>query len=385
MDFKGFKYGTNRFSIRGLLAAISRLFKKTPSDAQGVFTLGVSKNDVGTWQIIILNNDISSRCQLDRMVYCKCTGDKEHEFLLLHFRHPIQQHAVSILVIDRVPLRTDHTQNNNGSSKQLRQSSSIVSPPVYPSSTYDSVFTTPSKGAIQSYLHNTYGPYKKLIDLEFSASARPSAIQVTMLLSALNKHSPLYDLYQHQCYWYAHTVWEALKKLFPDWRETTRCQGRSRYLGLKIEKAHSVEVVCEQYHILWARIVNAPEERRKAKEDEARQLRMEGWAQGQAEIEQALAEAARYAEEVARQKEEVARQKEEVARQREEVMRQTEEVTRQTEEAMRKADENTQRVRFFPDFRVITLFTHRFLQVIGYQAEIDQMRARIAQFERQAA
>ncbi|KAG2156232.1 hypothetical protein DEU56DRAFT_897264 [Suillus clintonianus] len=353
MGFKGFKYGTNRFSIRGFLAAISRLFMAIPSDAPGVFTAGGSKNEVETWHVIVSNSDLSSQCQLDKMVYCKCTEGKQHEFLLLYFRHPIQQHAVSILVLDRTPC-TDDTQNNNGgSSRQNRQSSSIVSPSVYPTSAHDSVFTTRNEGsAIPSYLDDTYGSYKNLIDLEFSASARPSAIQVSALLSALSKHSPLYDLYQYQCYWYAHTVWEALKKLFPGCKETTRCQGRSSYHGLKIEKADSVDVVCEQYRIRWAGIENAAEERRKAKEDEVRQLRMEGRAeeraQCQTEIEQALAEAARNAEESARNAEEAARNAEEVVRQKEEVAR--------TQRAMA---EN--------------------------QAEMDRMRARLAQLERQAA
>ncbi|KAG2119290.1 hypothetical protein DEU56DRAFT_837042 [Suillus clintonianus] len=86
-----------------------------------------------------------------------------------------------------------------------------------------SLGVTPNEGsAIQSYLSNTYTPYKDLRELEFSASARPSAIQLSVLLSALSKHSPLYTVYQYQCYWYAHTVWEALKKLFPDCRETMR-------------------------------------------------------------------------------------------------------------------------------------------------------------------
>ncbi|KAG2036839.1 hypothetical protein BDR03DRAFT_958462 [Suillus americanus] len=344
MSFKGFKYGTNRFSVRGFLAAIFRPSMSSPSDAPGVFTSGDSKNDVGQWQTLLLGNDLSSQCQLERLVYCKCTAGKEHEFLLLHFRHPIQEDAVAILVLDRIP-GSDSTENNNGSSRQVIQSSYIVSPSISPTPARDSIFTTPNNGsAIDSYLSGTYDRFKRLSHLDFAASARPSAIQVSVLLCALSNHSPTYNLYQYQCYWYAHTVWEALKRLFPDCRETTEREGRSRYLGVKVEKADSVGVVCEHYHTQWARIENAAEERRKAKEDEVRQLRMEGQAEGRTE------ERARCQAEIDR-----------ATRKAEEAQRQKEEAVRRAEEAERKAEE---RVR------------------AEWQAEIDRMRA---QYERQAA
>ncbi|KAG1845587.1 hypothetical protein C8R48DRAFT_442095 [Suillus tomentosus] len=302
--------------------------------------------------MLIRSNELSSQCQLERVVHCKCTSDKEHEFLLLHFRHPIQQHAVAILVLDRTPC-TDSTENNNGSSRCM-QSPCIVSPSVSPC---DSIFTTSNSGsAIKSYLSRTYGPFKKLCYLDFPASARPSAIQVSVLLSALSKQSPSYHLYQYQCHWYAHTVWEALKRLFPDCHEITKSDGRSSHLGVKIEKADSVEVMCEQYHAQWARIENAAEERRRAKEDEVRQLRMEVRAQYQAEIDQAV----RRAEEAEREAEEAKREAEEAKREAEEAEREAEEAERKAEEAERKAEE---RVR------------------AEWQAEMDRMRA---QLERQA-
>ncbi|KAG1889664.1 uncharacterized protein F5891DRAFT_1282815 [Suillus fuscotomentosus] len=359
MSFNSFM---NRSSIRGFFAAVFRPFMNSPSDAPAVFTLGDSKNDVGQWQMLIRSNELSSQCQLERVVHCKCTSDKEHEFLLLHFRHPIQQHAVAILVLDRTPC-TDSTENNNGSSRCM-QSSYIVSPSVSPTPAHDSIFTTSNSGsAIKSYLSRTYGPFKKLCYLDFPASARPSAIQVSVLLSALSKQSPSYHLYQYQCHWYAHTVWEALKRLFPDCHEITRSDGRSSHLGVKIEKADSVEVMCEQYHTQWARIENAAEERRRAKEDEVRQLRMEVRAQYQAEIDQAVRraeEAERKAEEAERKAEKAERRAEEAERKAEEAERRAEEAEQKAEEAERKAEE---RVR------------------AEWQAEMDRMRA---QLERQA-
>ncbi|KAG2339057.1 hypothetical protein BDR05DRAFT_1003734 [Suillus weaverae] len=104
------------------------------------------------------------------------------------------------------------------------------------------------------------------------------------------------------CYWYAHTVWEALKRLFPDSHETTQHEGRSRYLGVKIEKADSVEAMCEEYHTQWARVENAAEEKRKAKEDKAQQLRMERRTEERALWQAKIDQATRTANEERRQK-----------------------------------------------------------------------------------
>ncbi|KAG2057364.1 hypothetical protein BDR06DRAFT_969540 [Suillus hirtellus] len=359
MSFKSFKYGTNRSSIRGFLAAVFRPFMSSPSDAPPVFTSGDTKIDVEQWHMLILGNELSSQCQLERVVYCKCIDGKEHEFLLLHFRHPTQQHAVAILVLDRTPC-TDATENNNGSSRRM-QSSYIVSPSVSPTPARDSIFTTPNNGsAIESYLSRTYDQFKELCYLEFPASsARPSAIQVSVLLSALSKHSPSYHLYQYQCYWYAHTTWEALKRLFPDCHEITKSGGRSCYLGVKIEKADSVEAVCEQYHAQWARIQNAAEERRRAKEDEVRQLRLEERAQCQAEIDQATREK----EKATREKEEAVSKANEETR---EAVRRAEIAERMIGEAKRKAEEAERKAE---EVRA------------EWQAEMDRMRA---QLKRQA-
>ncbi|KAG1841370.1 hypothetical protein C8R48DRAFT_739156 [Suillus tomentosus] len=269
-----------RFSIRGFLAAILHPFMTSPTDAPGVFNLGDNYSDVGDWHTLLLNNELSSQCELERIVCCKCTTSVEHEFLLLHFRHPTQHHAVAILVLDRT-FRPDSTENNNGNGSSRSVGigqSTILSPSVSATPAHDSIFTTPNHGsAIKSYLTKRYGEHKHLGNLDFSASARPSAMQVSVLLCVLRKHSPTYHLWQYQCYWYAYTVWEALKRLFPGCRETTLSEGRSRFCGQEIRKAESVETVCELYRAEWARFENAAEERRRAKEEEVRRVSLLFW------------------------------------------------------------------------------------------------------------
>ncbi|KAG2363733.1 hypothetical protein BDR07DRAFT_1375577 [Suillus spraguei] len=77
-----------------------------------------------------ITNDLeTSMCQLEKFVYCKCIGGKEHEFLLFHFCHPMQQNAEVVLVSDRIPNPigtnndNDNEDNNNNNVKM-----SIVKP-----------------------------------------------------------------------------------------------------------------------------------------------------------------------------------------------------------------------------------------------------------------
>ncbi|KAG1729015.1 hypothetical protein EDB19DRAFT_1642220 [Suillus lakei] len=340
MSFKS--KSVKRFSIRGFLAAILHPFMTSPTDAPGVFTLGDSCNDVGDWHTLLLNNELSSQCELEHMVFCKSTTSVQHEFLLLHFRHPTQHHAVAILVLDRTS-RPDSTENHNGNGSSRSVGigqSAVVSPSVSTTPAHDSIFTTPNNGsAIESYLTKRYGQHKYLCNLDFSASARPSAMQVSVLLCVLRKHSPTYHLWQYQCYWYAYTVWEALKRLFPGCRETTLSEGRSRFRGQEVRKAESVEAVCELYRAEWAHFENAADERRRAKEEERRQRE----------------EAERKANEAERRADEERRQREEEKRKADAESRRADEERRQREEAERE-----------------------------YEAELNRMRARMAELERHA-
>ncbi|KAG2067931.1 hypothetical protein BDR04DRAFT_1144059 [Suillus decipiens] len=330
------EHGTIRSSIRGFLAGIFRPIMELPRDAPGLFSTGDFLGSMDEWQILISCSDLSQRCQLERVVFCKCTTGREHEFLLLHFRHPIQQHAIAVLVLDRII--PDYAQENNDSSTQVTQPSSI-----FPTRIVDRTFSTPyGSSAARSY------------------SSRIYAIQVSVLFSILKKH-PVYDLNQSQCYWYPHTVWEVLKKLFPDCRATMQHEGRSCCLGLKMEKSDGVEVVCEQYRPLWEHtaknVAEETQERVRVMEDSKRQCMMEfrakGWTQCPAEFDQAQArkteatsgEAARGLEEATRKLEEATRKLNEATRGLEEATRRLNEATRGLEEATRKAEERNQRVR----------------------------------------
>ncbi|KAG1832858.1 hypothetical protein DFJ58DRAFT_736261 [Suillus subalutaceus] len=328
-----------RFSVRGFLAAILHPFMTSPTDAPGVFTLGDSCNNVGDWHTLLLNNELSSQCELEHMVCCKCTTSVEHEFLLLHFRHPTQHHAVAILVLDRTS-RPDYAENNHGNGS-LRSvgigQSTIVSPSVSATPAHDSIFTTPNNGsAIESYLTKRYGQHKYLFNLKSSTFPLPL------------------------CYWYAYTVWEALKRLFPGCRETTLSEGRSRFCGQEVRKAESVGAVCELYRAEWARFENAVEERRRAKEEEVHRLRMEGLVEGRAQRQPEVDKERRHREEVERKANEAERRADEERRQREEEKRKADAESRRADEERRQREEAERE----------------------YEVELNRMQARMAELER---
>ncbi|KAG1754224.1 hypothetical protein EDB19DRAFT_639144 [Suillus lakei] len=67
----------------------------------------------------------------------------------------------------------------------------------------------------------------------------PSAQFLGTLLQATTAHARHYDLYEHSCYWYSHTIFEALRRLFP-MVALTRAPGYGKcctYLSWRFDQA----------------------------------------------------------------------------------------------------------------------------------------------------
>ncbi|KIK32361.1 hypothetical protein CY34DRAFT_814339 [Suillus luteus UH-Slu-Lm8-n1] len=282
------------FSFRGLLAAIFSRHMEFPTDVPGLFTQGETRLDIAAWRRMLLDSDFPPQCVLEQLKFCKAAKRKQHEFIVLYFRHwDASVPATAVVVVDRAP---NTFSNDDGYSTPITHSSGVTSPSALQTPALDSVFTTPNIGAaIQKYLRTRYGRYEELCTLKFSTtSARPSATQISVLLFVISQHAPNYHLYQFQCYWFASTIWEAIKRLFPGYLEAAWQSGRSRCHGFKVDKADSVDVVCKEYADEWARLENEAEQKRQVEHARAQQLRMEGLAQGlamrQAEIDRLLVE-----------------------------------------------------------------------------------------------
>jgi hypothetical protein len=228
---------------------------------------------------MLLNSNFPPRCVLEQLMFCKATKRKQHEFIVLYFRHwDASVPATAVVVVDRAPKPSS---NDSGSSTPITHSSGITSPSALQTPALDSVSTTKNTGTTaHKHLESRYGQYQCLCTLTFSAtSARPSATQISVLLSIINMHAPDYHLYQFQCYWFASTVWEAIKQLFPGGLESTWQGKRSCYHGFNVERADSVEAVCEEYADEWRRLENEAELKRQAEHARIQQVSLL-WTRG---------------------------------------------------------------------------------------------------------
>ncbi|KAG2123309.1 hypothetical protein BD769DRAFT_915502 [Suillus cothurnatus] len=249
-----------------------------PIDVPGLFAPGETRLDVAEWKRVLLGSNLPPWCALEQLSFCKATKSKQHEFIVLHFRHcDPSVTATARLIVDRAP---NTSQRNNS---YFKHSSSIASSSALHTSALDSILITSNTVHLETRLCKIYGSYKELCTLTFPAtskSACPSATQISVLLSVISQHAPDYQLCKFQCYWFANTIWETIKRLFPGYIEATWKRGRSHYLGVEVDTADSVDVVCNTFADEWIRFENEAEQKRQAERAKAQQLWAVGVAQG---------------------------------------------------------------------------------------------------------
>ncbi|KAF8552574.1 hypothetical protein OG21DRAFT_1511299 [Imleria badia] len=247
------------FNIHHFLTVLfHRFMSQRPTYIPGLFG---SEYRVPTraWHEIL--RDDASSCYLMRLEFYKTKGETLHEFLVLHFSHPTHTVARAVAVVDRAV-------------KDRSQSSVIFSPSAPSQNTTEAIDRLHVMGQgenLETYLSRTYGKYDKLCTLrypsaEFDLSSPtlgpPSAIQVSTLLLVATNHQPNYNLYEYNCYWYADTIFEACKKLFPACQEDCykhRDRGRCR-LNIPMLAKHNLPDICAEYHNEWNKVVQRRQE-----------------------------------------------------------------------------------------------------------------------------
>ncbi|KAG2098882.1 hypothetical protein BD769DRAFT_1368712 [Suillus cothurnatus] len=192
---------------------------ESPTDVLELFILVEGRTDVIPWQTLLLSTRLSLQCRLKRVV--NCDNNKQHKFLLLDFRHRnTSGSVVATVIIERIPKQDPH---NNSSSKFIlihTSDSKSPSPSASEAAAQDVVYTSSQGSPSPQYLADSYAPLTELRVLYFPLAC-PSAAQISILLSVVNRQAPNYHLYENQCYWLLScTVWETLKKVFPDCIET---------------------------------------------------------------------------------------------------------------------------------------------------------------------
>jgi hypothetical protein len=218
--------------------------------------------EVGRWARAMHSYDDAAQCFVERVVHCKCEEEKQHEFLSFEISSPTGSYRATVFVDRRVNV-----------TQGVKQKAAVMSPS--PSQTIsnseiplanDVVWVAAKGGDSETSLNNQFGNYLTLRTLTFPHdNNRPSAQHLATLLQTTSMHERHYKLYGHQCYWFAHTVFESLQKLHPT---SLLSYGRyhkkrSQYRGSDFPKADSVDEVCTEFQTAWGNFLDRKEEHQR--------------------------------------------------------------------------------------------------------------------------
>ncbi|KAF8838414.1 hypothetical protein BDN67DRAFT_879348, partial [Paxillus ammoniavirescens] len=159
----------------------------------------------------------SRQCFVERVAHCKCTDGKEHEFLLFRISHQPDKCKATVIAERTVCLSGDgstHTIKNH--TAVLSNGSPSCAPSFRSLPASDLVHFATSDTSSADKLESDFGKYRELRVLTYGTTATsPSVIDLATLLQTTSNMAALYLMYEHQCYWFAHTAFEALHSLFP--------------------------------------------------------------------------------------------------------------------------------------------------------------------------
>ncbi|KAI5980649.1 hypothetical protein EDC04DRAFT_2171922 [Pisolithus marmoratus] len=177
----------------------------------------------------------------------------------------------------------------------------------------------------------------------------PSANELATLLYVTSTLEPNYDIKETQCYWFAATVFWALKSLFEGVEQEIANHRAGTTLGMQIASIKdSVEPVCKRFKEARATLAEEIEQQRKAEQQQEEERRQEREHREAAEEAAKRERKQRQAAEEERQREREQRQAaEDVAKAAEERARAAEEANaelRRRLEALERAGASTQQV-----------------------------------------
>jgi hypothetical protein len=221
--------------------------------------------EVKSWARTMQSCNDAAQCFVERVVHCKCEDDKRHEFLRFEISSPTGSHTAIVFADRRVEV-----------SQGIRQMATVLSPSPSPSASENLLATdvvwVATKGCpSETSLNNQFCSHLELRTLTFPhRTSRPSAQYLGALLQTTSVCEIYYDIYAHQCYWFAHTVFESLRTLHPS---SLLSNGRdhkksSQYRGSNIPKADSVDTVCSEFLNVWKKFLEREEEDRRMKQAE---------------------------------------------------------------------------------------------------------------------
>ncbi|KIK77479.1 hypothetical protein PAXRUDRAFT_834975 [Paxillus rubicundulus Ve08.2h10] len=225
----------------------------------------------------------SQQCFVDRVAHCKCIDGKEHEFLLFSISHLPDKCKATVVAERTVCLSGDGSTNTTKNHTAALSNGSPSSTPSFRSlPANDLVHFATSDTSSADKLGSNLGRYRELRVLTYSTVTPPSAIDLATLLQITSNVAASYLTYEHQCYWFAHTAFEALHILFPTER-TGNEKKCGTCGGVPIPKADSVDVVVTAYQKEQAAVSAREEEEMREREAREEARRAEDKAAGRAE------------------------------------------------------------------------------------------------------
>jgi hypothetical protein len=207
-----------------------------------------SKMDVMSWNAIMLDIDhTENACHLREVQYFKCREDKQHEFLVIEIEHD-KTKLVARVLVDRAP---ENPSGNEPSSKRPSQMVSSLIP------AHDMIRI---QGSRSSSLTRDFIPCDRLATLSFGQ--RPTLLHLTAVLGVVHQHAPYYDLYNHQCYWFADTIWGILSSTCyqPILKPETKWTKRGKYSLAPVGK-DSLGEIEQEYQDALAKAVSEVQSR----------------------------------------------------------------------------------------------------------------------------
>ncbi|KAI5989821.1 hypothetical protein F5J12DRAFT_502347 [Pisolithus orientalis] len=382
--------------LRRLLHRVLRLLKMV-SEAPKIEGLFDEESyglvNVRGWYSVIRNNPLTSDCQVIRVGWYKMRKGVEHEFLRFDISSPDNQHT-SIIIAER----SGGVRNPNYDPPQTADThlpaDTVVDATASPPTPPETSARSPDVGDSTASSADESGPpldkvtkrnrkkMKKLHTAQIAASlsssserdacdrvyfatrisaagarveemcdkpqrlctlrftgAKPTANELATLLYVTSTQEPKYAIARTQCYWFAATVFDALKMLYKGAMQDNRTHRGGTICGVPVAIKASGEEVCAKYREARAALAEEIEQERRLKQEQEEERQRER------EQREAAEERARAAEEE-RQREREQRQAAEEERQREREQRQAAEEERQREREQRQAaEEERQRER----------------------------------------
>jgi hypothetical protein len=182
-----------------------------PPDIPCIFPTDVDlTTSVRDWadRIIELGHRVD-RCGVVGVTYAKCKGGrKEHEFLIIHIRHLNEGSAScdNYLVVERGPELQIEGQSSG--IDDAAQGSKVLSSQSVPAK--DQV--TISKDGTYRTIVKPQGTYRNLAEMHFENPIAFKIAQLAVLFKVVNRHAPEYHIIQHQCFWFAYSIWAIMAK-----------------------------------------------------------------------------------------------------------------------------------------------------------------------------